>query len=288
MDNTNISTQEIWKTLKGYEGFYEVSNLGRVKSVERLIDWNGTKRKEKEKVRKGYLDDNGYLRIGLNKNGERKHKRIHQLIAECFINRPKGNYIVDHIDRDKLNNSIQNLRYVTPRDNTLNKSNNRGLKGVVYMEHCGTKKWNAKIRVGDKRISLGYYKTEIEGHCVYLLALDILKKFEDQNNDEKIEKLNNMKGKAQMGRIRRLIKGKQYSFKPSVAPEDQTPENASLRLGRPTRKDEAALSSIIFRVTAVEREEIEIRARDEGVSISQYCRSKALNRVNRQENRQDD
>lgn len=90
---------EIWKDIKGYEGLYEVSNLGRVKSKRKILKpINGE-----------------YLKVGLSKNGIQKTLYIHRLVAETFLG--KSNLQVNHKDEDKHNNNIENLEFVTHREN---------------------------------------------------------------------------------------------------------------------------------------------------------------------------
>ena len=99
---------EIWKDIKGYEGFYQVSNYGRVKSLERL---DSCGRKVHGRILKQGKDTQGYLVIGLCKEGARKSKRIHRLVAEMFIENPKEYLEVNHKDENKENNHIDNLEW---------------------------------------------------------------------------------------------------------------------------------------------------------------------------------
>ena len=90
---------EIWKDIKGYEGLYEVSNLGRVKSKRKILKpINGE-----------------YLKVGLSKNGIQKTLYVHRLVAETFLG--KSNLQVNHKDEDKHNNNIENLEFVTHKEN---------------------------------------------------------------------------------------------------------------------------------------------------------------------------
>lgn len=119
--------EEIWKDIKGYEGYYQVSNLGRIKSLQR----NGTIKKDR------ILKPNnvkGYLQITLQKNGIKAYKKIHRIVAENFITNINNKTEVNHIDGNKHNNCIENLEWVTKSENQkhayklgLNKSH--GIKG---------------------------------------------------------------------------------------------------------------------------------------------------------------
>ena len=83
--------KEIWKDIPSYEGFYQVSNLGRVKSLQRKCKSKSGLRLVGEKIRKPNLKKTGYLQISLNKNGIKKHHRVHQLVAMAFLNHKPNN-----------------------------------------------------------------------------------------------------------------------------------------------------------------------------------------------------
>lgn len=103
---------EIWKPIKGYEGKYEVSNLGRVKSLK---DSRGNYR---EKILKTPPGKNGYLYVCLSLNNKHKGFTIHQLVAKAFIQNPNNFPEVNHIDENKENNSVDNLEFCTAKYNT--------------------------------------------------------------------------------------------------------------------------------------------------------------------------
>lgn len=110
--NMTNYANEIWKQVLGYEGLYSVSSLGRLR-----------KEFKSNNCRAGYITtgckDKHYVRVSLRKNGIRKNINIHVLVAEAFLGkRPHGLY-VNHKDGNKRNNSINNLEYVTPRENIL-------------------------------------------------------------------------------------------------------------------------------------------------------------------------
>lgn len=110
-----------WKTIKGYEGLYEVSNDGRVR---RLRFINGRHNFEKIKESKQTLNTWGYMTVNLCKNGKSNTKRVHRLVAEAFLG--ESNLQIDHIDGNKQNNNLYNLEYVTPKENT-NRAWRKGL-----------------------------------------------------------------------------------------------------------------------------------------------------------------
>lgn len=110
---------EIWKDIKGYEGKYQVSNLGRVKS---LIEWHGNchldKWVKKEKIITPTNNGYGYLIIGLANRGKRKNFYIHRLVAEAFIPNPENLPVINHKDYNKQNNNVNNLEWMTQKENT--------------------------------------------------------------------------------------------------------------------------------------------------------------------------
>lgn len=101
---------EIWKPIKGYEGLYEISNYGRVKSLARtwVTGHNSIVRSKDESIL-APKKDRGYLRVGLLKNGKRKLFSIHRLVAEHFIPNPLNKPEVNHRDGNKENNHFSNL-----------------------------------------------------------------------------------------------------------------------------------------------------------------------------------
>ena len=99
---------EIWKEVKGYEGLYQVSNLGRIKRHFK----NG-----KENILNGKIDKDGYIEVILSKNQNKKYCRLHRLVACAFISNPDDKAEVNHKDRNKRNNDVCNLEWVTPSEN---------------------------------------------------------------------------------------------------------------------------------------------------------------------------
>lgn len=110
---------ENWKDIKGYEGLYQISDLGRVKSLERdVYCQNGIVRHIEEKILASSLDGGGYPLVHLCKNRKSKTILVHRLVAEAFIPNPENNPQVNHKDENPLNNFVENLEWCTARYNT--------------------------------------------------------------------------------------------------------------------------------------------------------------------------
>lgn len=110
---------EVWRPIADYEGLYEVSNLGRVRSVDRHVPQaNGTKFVRGRTLRPA-MNNNGYLQVLLCKNGLVKHLLVHRLVAAAFCEQPEGCDIVNHKDNNPGNCEASNLEYTTHKGNTL-------------------------------------------------------------------------------------------------------------------------------------------------------------------------
>ena len=114
LKNRQIMEQEIWKDVVGYEGLYQVSNLGRIKSLPKLcINGNGGKYYTKEKILKPQYGSNGrtYTHVCLRKDGKTHIKEIHRIVAIAFIPNPLNLPQVNHRDENPSNNTVSNLEW---------------------------------------------------------------------------------------------------------------------------------------------------------------------------------
>lgn len=167
-----IMLTEQFKPIKNYEGLYEISNFGRVKSLPKE-KWNHYAFVHlAEKILMHNISPMGYHRITLHKDGELKTFQIHLLVWDHFGNSPRNGFIlqVDHADNDKNNCGIDNLQLLTSRENIVKYQKMRDnitskYIGVSWHKQC--KKWQAEICIDSKSIHLGTYNKEIEASNAY-------------------------------------------------------------------------------------------------------------------------
>ena len=104
----------MYKSINGYEGIYEINELGKIRSVDRIVECkDGSIRKYKGKELKLLMDQGGYVMVGLHKNGIIKMMRVHRLVAETFLQNPDNLPEVHHKNHDKKDNRARNLAWVT-------------------------------------------------------------------------------------------------------------------------------------------------------------------------------
>lgn len=109
---------ECWRWIPGYEGWYQVSTRGRVRSVDRWVtDNTGRKYLIKGKILKPTRDKDGYLTVNLHRDGKKRTFKIHRLVAMAWLDNPEGKPQVNHRDEDKTNNSVENLSFMTAKEN---------------------------------------------------------------------------------------------------------------------------------------------------------------------------
>lgn len=122
----NFSFTEQWKPISGYEGLYEISNKGRVKTLLRKY-YAGHGNNQEFEIKEAFLKQvksktGGYMVATLTKNAKSKKIKVHRLVAEAFIENPEGKPFVNHIDFDPKNNNLNNLEWCTQSENMLHSS----------------------------------------------------------------------------------------------------------------------------------------------------------------------
>lgn len=138
---------ETWKPIKYYEGLYEVSNKGNVRSVDRHLMLGNKYCLVKGKPLKASPNSKGYLKTDLCKNGQRKLHLIHRLVAEAFISNPNNLPCIDHINTIKTDNRVENLRWCSYKENSNN---------PLTIEHTRSKEVHEK-RLATKRKNQSYH-----------------------------------------------------------------------------------------------------------------------------------
>ena len=165
-----MSKEEIWKDVKGYEGLYQCSNLGRIKSLDREI--TVTRKNTFTKLLKGGIrtqqNRTGYKAITLFKDGKRATYYVHRLVAETFIPNPMNLPMVNHIDEIRTNNCVFNLEWCTHQENlthgTANERKNRKLSTPIIGIHISTGKkitFPSMMEAGRN----GFHQSEISLCC---------------------------------------------------------------------------------------------------------------------------
>ena len=154
---------EIWKDIPDYEGMYQVSNLGNVKSLK----WN------KERILKATISSRGYKMVHITNNFKSKGFSVHQLVAMAFINHtPCGHkLVIDHINENKIDNRLENLQIITNRYNISKSYKNKSSKYTGVCFDKNRNKWISTIKINGKQKNLGRFKTEEEAHKIYQLKL---------------------------------------------------------------------------------------------------------------------
>lgn len=141
---------ERWKAVPGYEGIYEVSNLGRVKSMNRIVKRGDILQERKERIKKQWANDDGYLQVKLSRDGINTNIGAHRLVAMAFLDNPYDLPEVNHKDGNRQNNCVDNLEWVTHIEN-IQDSIKRGTH-VSFHDTSGNKNPN----YGNRKLSVLY------------------------------------------------------------------------------------------------------------------------------------
>lgn len=182
--NTRGSNMEIWKDIKGYEGLYQVSNLGNVKACEK--EWSShhsAKLKHKAQLLKA--DDNhGYKRVSLHKNKKYKHFAVHRLVAETFILNPENKPYINHKNFIRSDNRVENLEWVNHKENSIYSRENA--------KNSALKRWKPKSKEHYIYFAKNRYRVMIYylGKCVVCKSFISIKEAKIYR-DEKLKELKN-------------------------------------------------------------------------------------------------
>lgn len=165
--------EEVWKDIPSLQNMYQASNLGRIKSKKReVINSKGRNYIKPEQILSSNDNGRGYLSVMLAIEGKYFRRYIHRLVMEAFNGH--SDLTVDHINSDKSNNKLENLRYLTQRENTVAfqmQNLNKSCKSVGVSFYSGLCKYGASIKIGQDSYSLGTYDNEEEASEVYQKAL---------------------------------------------------------------------------------------------------------------------
>jgi hypothetical protein len=165
---------EIWKDITGYEGIYQISNMGRVYSLPK--DWiggSGGKRFHNGKLLKEQENRGGYLYVNLYKNSKLKKYKTHQIVAMMFLNHiPCGyNLVVDHINNVKTDNRLSNLQLLSNRDNIHKSLKSHSSKYIGTHYNKNRSRWVSQIYINGKIKHLGSFDCELKAHLAYKQAI---------------------------------------------------------------------------------------------------------------------
>ncbi len=167
--------QEKWKDIKGFEGLYQVSNLGRVKSLERYKENHGKLQKVEEKIKTINIKNSGYQFVQLYKNNKYKNLMVHRLVAQAFIPNVNNKPQINHIDGNKLNNNVTNLEWITKSENEKH-AWNAGLKQCTEKLKETTRKTNKEYKskpINQLDLQGNYIRTWLNAHeASRLLGID--------------------------------------------------------------------------------------------------------------------
>lgn len=149
---------EIWRDVKGYEGLYQVSNIGRVRTLAHITNGKPQRAMIRKAVRNAKT---GYLYVSLSKNGIAKNVTVHRLVAIAFVDNPEGKQTVNHKNENKCDNRAENLEWMTLPEN------------LRYGTHDERARLNRPDMSGDKHFNYGKFGSEATTHKGRVIGVNI-------------------------------------------------------------------------------------------------------------------
>ncbi len=167
---------ETWKVIKGYEGLYQISNQGNLRSLDRITKTSYRIRHIKGKTISMVIGNAGYLRSVIYKNGKQQNISLHRIVAETFILNPLNLPQVNHKDGNKTNNRVENLEWVTPSINWHHARKNSLIKNVGETSHRAKLSIKQVREIRQKHLAgLGAYviakQYGVSGNCIYQIIV---------------------------------------------------------------------------------------------------------------------
>lgn len=167
---------ELWKDIEGFEGIYQISSKGNIRSLDRwVIDKNGRKvfwKSQPIKPRPQHKDGSGYLQVSLRMNGKYIHFLVHRLVAKAFIPNPNNLEQVNHIDENKHNNDVNNLEWLSRLDNTrygtgIDRMAEKHSTAIMQLDMDGNviKEWQS-IRQAKMSVAASIWSAILEGRRI--------------------------------------------------------------------------------------------------------------------------
>lgn len=188
---------ELWKDVVGYEGFYKVSNLGRIKRVEHFDSKN---HRYCERILSLNPQKNGYVRVHLSKNGIAEWKSLHRIVATAFVERKDGCDVVNHLDNNPSNNKAENLEWTTYKGNmeyassqgrmrynpkNLKKAQESNKKAVIAIKGSDTYYFSSQSEAAE---ALGVRRSHISAACRKEYGYNKVGGYEWEYADEEYQK----------------------------------------------------------------------------------------------------
>lgn len=161
-------TEEIWKPILGFEGMYEISNLGHVKSLARMVPTGnkGGFRKIEGRILPQRINRSGYYTVNLNKHSITKCKFVHRLIAEAFIPNPENKPFIDHINTVRTDNRIENIKWATAKENSNNELTKKRVNISTHTKEVTRKKLDTLKKNGRYNAPHGVDQYTLDGKYI--------------------------------------------------------------------------------------------------------------------------